>query len=277
MDYREPSSRPGHCAYCSPAMSELRWMILMLLLIGLVNGLSYWLLQKDASAPNSASIEAVPPAATQRVDSSVPDMTSACVPSPILDQCEAALNQALRDALGHYWLPELFESEDVSRRIVSTVDWLGGAGGPLPFPLFKPAPWGFETAGKWQSLTISPDNYARYRGYVRLCESLDPKVVASIYRRFYPSLQQAYRDLGHPTGNFGDRMLEVFDGLLATPATSKVLLLTSNGRFKYADPSLESLSAGQKILVRIGSANASKIKIKLMELRRELSGTVAPR
>jgi hypothetical protein len=41
-------------------------------------------------------------------------------------------------------------------------------------------------------------------------------------------------------------------------------------RYEYADPDLESLSAGQKILVRVGSVNQRRLKAKLAEFRQEL-------
>ncbi len=37
--------------------------------------------------------------------------------------------------------------------------------------------------------------------------------------------------------------------------------------FTYADPALEALPAGQKLLIRMGPDNASAIKAKLTELR----------
>jgi hypothetical protein len=41
-------------------------------------------------------------------------------------------------------------------------------------------------------------------------------------------------------------------------------------RYQYADPSLESLSAGQKILLRVGPVNGRRLKAKLAEIRAEL-------
>jgi hypothetical protein len=40
--------------------------------------------------------------------------------------------------------------------------------------------------------------------------------------------------------------------------------------YQFADPELEGLSAGQKVMVRMGAENAAKVKAKLRELRREL-------
>jgi hypothetical protein len=42
-------------------------------------------------------------------------------------------------------------------------------------------------------------------------------------------------------------------------------------RYQFVDPSLESLSAGQKILVRVGPANERILKRKLSEVRRLLA------
>jgi hypothetical protein len=36
---------------------------------------------------------------------------------------------------------------------------------------------------------------------------------------------------------------------------------------EFADPALQSRSAGQKILLRIGNANATRVKAKLREIR----------
>jgi hypothetical protein len=48
-------------------------------------------------------------------------------------------------------------------------------------------------------------------------------------------------------------------------------------RYEFVDPALESLSAGQKILLRVGPANERRLKAKLSELRRELLARSARR
>ncbi len=42
--------------------------------------------------------------------------------------------------------------------------------------------------------------------------------------------------------------------------------------FEFADPELEELSAGQKILVRIGIENERRLKAKLRDVRWALTG-----
>jgi hypothetical protein len=42
-------------------------------------------------------------------------------------------------------------------------------------------------------------------------------------------------------------------------------------QYQYADPKIEALSAGQKALIRMGSANAAAVKEKLRALRAALA------
>jgi len=44
----------------------------------------------------------------------------------------------------------------------------------------------------------------------------------------------------------------------------------------FADPALESLPAGQKLLIRMGPDNAAAVKVKLKELRAIIT-TSAPK
>jgi hypothetical protein len=47
--------------------------------------------------------------------------------------------------------------------------------------------------------------------------------------------------------------------------------------YRFADPELESLAAGQKILLRMGPDNERRLKAKLRELRGQLIGMGAQR
>jgi hypothetical protein len=113
-----------------------------------------------------------------------------------------------------------------------------------------------------------PDNYHRYDILVNLLASSDADNLVSTYRRFYPLLQQAYVNLGYPDGYFNDRAVAVIDHLLDTPQlTDPILLVRPHVLYKYADPRLEALSSGQKLLLRMGNDNATRVRQKLAELR----------
>jgi hypothetical protein len=87
-----------------------------------------------------------------------------------------------------------------------------------------------------------------------------------------PLFQQAYEDLGNPNRLFNARLLEVIDHLLQTPDVREpVRLVRPSVYYKYADPKLESLSSGQKLLIRMGPENAGAIKAKLREIQAALT------
>ena len=121
-------------------------------------------------------------------------------------------------------------------------------------------------------LTLEEANYERYRALVKLATSTDTKQLVAMYKRMYPLFQQAYVDLGYPEGYFNNRLVEVIDHLLETPEVDGPVKLVQPGVFyEFADPSLESRSSGQKLLLRMGRDNAASVKLKLREIRREIA------
>ena len=124
------------------------------------------------------------------------------------------------------------------------------------------------TSGGEGSVAIAPENAARYAPYVGLVEAIDAKKAVALYVHLYPLFQQAYVDLGYPNGYFNDRLVQVIDNLLATPdVQGPIRLVVPHVLYQYEDPELEGRSSGQKLLLRMGSANAGKVKAKLRELR----------
>ncbi len=73
------------------------------------------------------------------------------------------------------------------------------------------------------------------------------------------SFSRSYEDLGYPGQYFNDRLVEVIDHLLQTPDLRGPIEL-KQGRvfYEYADPALESRSAGQKLLMRMGGDNRDR-------------------
>lgn len=197
-------------------------------------------------------------------------------PLPPLAESDAAMKEALADLFGQKVLREFFHLDGIIRRIVATVDNLPREKVAQRIMPLKRVEGRFLVTGAEGSRAISPDNHVRYAPYVRLAEAADTKMLVALYVRFYPLFQQTYRELGYPSGYFNDRLVEVIDHLLAAPDVSGPVKLVQPRVFFYqfADPELEARSAGQKILIRIGAENAGRVKAKLRELRRELTGQV---
>jgi hypothetical protein len=192
-------------------------------------------------------------------------------PLPPLNASDDAVREALAGLIGDRSLLDLLNLREFVRRVVATVDNLPRKKlSPRLMPV-KPAPGHFVTAGKDDTLVLSEENYARYSPFVRLLEAVDTKKLVALYTRLYPLFQQAYWDLGYPQAYFNDRLVEVIDSLLDAPEVQgPIRLVRPKIYYRFADPELEALPAGQKILVRIGPANAAKAKSKLHEIRSEL-------
>jgi hypothetical protein len=80
--------------------------------------------------------------------------------------------------------------------------------------------------------------------------------------------QSAYTELGYPDAYFNDRLVEVIDHLLETPEPAgPVALVRPHVLYEYANPDLESLSSGQKLMLRMGNEHMVRIKKMLGELR----------
>jgi len=103
---------------------------------------------------------------------------------------------------------------------------------------------------------------------VDIVAGTDAETIAATYRRFYPLFQKAYVEIGYPDGYFNDRVVEVIDHLLLTPEPGEpILLVRPLVLYQFADKELEALSSGQKLLIRMGGANAAEIKKVLQNLR----------
>ena len=104
-----------------------------------------------------------------------------------------------------------------------------------------------------------------------LVSNVDAKTLVSFYRGLEPLFQEAYEDLGHPNQSFNARLNEVIEHLLQTPTPrGEIALVQPSVLYKYADERLENLSAGQKLMIRMGVNNATVIKGKLREIQAEL-------
>jgi len=184
--------------------------------------------------------------------------------------------QFLRDRVrivGIVSMPEeLFQPQDIIRRFVASTDNLPRKTVAQRLMPLKPVPGALRTTGPEGGVVIGPDNAARYTPYVRALEAVDSAKLVAIYVRFYPLFQQAYADLGYPSRYFNDRVFEVIDNLLAAPDIKGPITLTQpKVLYEFADPALQDLSAGQKMLVRMGPDNEAKVKTKLRELKQALT------
>jgi hypothetical protein len=207
------------------------------------------------------------------------------IPLPMLAESDPVALESLQDLVGDSPVSEYLASDNVVLRIVATVDALGSQQVPGTIQAVQAPQGGFLAVPDEEPETIirndegdivpqymlDPANYARYTPFVELLESADPEQLMETYRRHYPLIQEAYRMQGFPDQDFSERLLEVIDELLATPTvTEPVRLMKPEAYYLFVDPELEALTAGQKILLRMGPSNAERVKARLSEIRVQL-------
>jgi hypothetical protein len=208
-----------------------------------------------------------PPAPIQQVVEAPP----APPKLPALAESDGFVLDAISGLVNNKTLMKLFNTERIIHNIVATVDNLPRMRAPYRVMPLKRVHGLFQTEGAENNLTISPQNDARYRAYARIAELIDAKKAVELYVRLYPLFQRAYEELGYPHKYFNDRLVFVIDRLLETPDIKEpVKLVQPHVLYQFADPDLEARSAGQKILMRIGSKNEAVVKAKLRAIKQEL-------
>ncbi len=239
-----------------------------------VGGYLYWQQREaapaDAPAPVEAPVAAAPevpaPAAEPAPHYPIAAPEVADAAGAEVDP-DAKLLAALRALFGAS-VDTLFNTTDIVRRIVVTIDNLPREKVARRLMPVKPVPGPMVVAGSGDARVLDESNAARYSSYIHLVDTVPTAAVVDAYVRNYPAFQQRYVELGYPDGYFNNRLVEVIDHLLAAPEPAGPLRLAQpKVLYTFADPELEKLSEGQKILLRMGPDNAARVKAKLREIR----------
>jgi hypothetical protein len=225
--------------------------------------------QPQAVAPKPAA----PPAPA--IQHPIPSATEQQAPPlPPLDKSDSLVQDSLIGLLGKSAVAKFLVPHHIIRDVVVTVDNVPRR--KVAAELRPVQPTAGDTAVDQQggSTFLSEQNYARYTPFIDVVRSVDPKALAAIYFRLYPLFQQAYENLGYPGKYFNDRMVQAIDSLLATPdVQGPIALVRPKVFYQFADPKLEALPAGQKVLIRMGPQNAAIVKEKLQQFRAAITAT----
>jgi hypothetical protein len=219
--------------------------------------------QPTPIAPTPASdLEAAAPAPPTGIARPLPPLAES---DPLVRELAARLSSR----------PELLAwlaSDELIRRVVAAVDALAQGESPA-----DQAPPSMRPKGRFEVVTseagtfAAPSAFARYDLLTDVLTGLDGEGLVGAYRELEPLFEEAYRDLGHPSGSFAAALRAAIFELLAAPTIlGQPGLVPLEPGHGYADPALEELSAAQKQLLRFGPANAVRIQHALQELARRL-------
>lgn len=226
-----------------------------------------------------------------------PEVTNSEVPAPVTSPAPSPPEPQFANVEPETALPSLDESDElVAKRLLELSDhpqfaaWLGVGSfvrravvvvdnvvegvNPKSHLDFLAPRQAFSVIEANGRLVPSPESYARFDPVAEVVASVDMPGLARTYGRLKPLFVEAWRDLGHPAGNFDRRLLAAIDLLLATPISDQPPALVAKvSSYQYADPELEALTPTQKQLLRMGPNNARRVQQALRELRAAL---VAP-
>ena len=217
--------------------------------------------------------EPPPPAPESSTDFTQPASEEEILPEPLpeLIESDPEVTQALVDAAGTTRLADLLIMDQVISRAVASIDSLTARQVPVHINPVKPAGDKFIVDADGERQVLSPQNFARYDEYVALLRDTDSGALVAFYQRYSPLFQQAWEQNGGK-GAFTERLVAVIDNLLAAPdPEGPVYLVKPEAVYLFEDPELEAMTAGQKVLVRMGNANAAVVKEKLREIRAALA------
>jgi len=184
-----------------------------------------------------------------------------------LDLSDAAVRtlaaEVSRDAVLAKWL----QSPDLLRRCAAAVDNIANGQSPrAQFDFFTPS-GPFKTVIRNGKTYLDPSSFARYNSAADVFDTLSPQGVARAYAVCRNLLQQAYRELGYPTGDFHQTLLRAIVEILRTPVVEDPIPVEKNiTTYVIKDPVLEDLDAVQKHLLRMGPENLQLIQVKLREI-----------
>lgn len=250
-------------------------VLLAILLTATTIGLFYYFREgrRDAVPPPAERTEPVPAPradAPPVVRNPMPDSDTKL---PTLETSDSLMRETLARLIGRKAFDELFVPDRIIPRIVATIDNLPRKTTPRRLMPLNPVPGPFIVAGASPTdYTIDAGNHRRYATYVRAMDAVPARTLVWLYVQTYPLFQRAYEELGYGGQYFNDRLVEAIDDLLAAPdIKNPVRLVQPKVFYQFADPELEALSAGQKMLLRMGPENAQQVKAKLVEIRQALA------
>jgi len=266
-----------HVPFGQERGNRLAWWIGGVIIAAAIAAACFHYIHKTPAAPDIAATAALQPPPAPEADAEkallhpVPAQESTTALPALAASDEVALGE-LAGIIGRPSVDQFMVPESVIKRMVVTIDNLSSQRLAVERRPARRTAGRLVVEERGEIVTLSAANYSRYAPFISVVHAADPASLAAAYFRLYPLFQQAYEELGYNGKYFNDRVVEVIDHLLQTPEVPDPIRLVQPSVFyKFADPDLEARSAGQKLLIRMGSENARVIKQKLRALREEIT------
>ncbi|MGB1298886.1 MAG: DUF3014 domain-containing protein [Psychrobium sp.] len=193
-------------------------------------------------------------------------------PLPSLDESDAL---AMDKAKSLSWLPtatSYLNNKDLVRNFVTFVDNASRGDLAAKFsPIISPSDK-FTVNEIEREMYINPESYERYNTYVDVINSLNVDLAISALTTLMPLVDEAYMELGYEQGAFISTLNQALEEMLQAPVIrNPIKVVAPSAMYKYADPQLEGLSDIQKLMLRMGPDNITKLRPKLQQIQGALA------
>jgi hypothetical protein len=192
-------------------------------------------------------------------------------PLPPLAESDAWLRERARGLSSDPRFAGWLAQRGLAELFVAVVDSLADERSPAAMLGFLRPKEPFRTAEIDGRTIADPASFARYDAIAAVAATIDASACARLYRAAHPLLEQAWSALGSKEA-LDVRLAAALRHLLATPTLrGDEALVRPAVMWEYGDPELEGLSPAQKQLLRLGPANAARVRLKLSQLEQALA------
>jgi Protein of unknown function (DUF3014) len=260
-DYRYQSTSP-RLGGSGPSRPSFAVWISILVIVAAGAGVYVWKSRQHPPGPAQADARSPSPPAANPPRAPL-GTTAEAIDVPPLAESDPAVRQLVQLMSSHPQVLAWLATDGLVRNFTVVVGNIADGRTPAPqLSVLKPK-GPFKTRREADGMHVDPAGYARYDDLANAVASIDPQAAARVYTTLKPRLEEAHRELGS-SEPFDRTLEEAIVRLVTTPtAIDSRLEIKGAEAYRYADPSLESMTDAQKLLLRMGPANARKVQEKL--------------
>jgi hypothetical protein len=246
----------------------IRWgvVVLVVLVIATIGAGGYYWFVRGRSAPAAAARPAAAPSGPADTARTPLGGKPEPVNVPPLAESDPVVRMLVQSMSSHPRVVAWLATDGLIRNFTVVVGNIADGRTPARhLGVLKPG-GRFKTVQAAGGLRIDPVSYERYNDLAAAVGSVDAEAAARVYATLKPRIEEAHRELGSPE-SFDNTLEEAIVRLVETPVGTDARVIPKGAEaFQYSDERLESLTDAQKLLLRMGPANARIVQDKLKQI-----------
>jgi len=262
----------GPSAGVTDSPERAKWIILVVVLLITAATIGYVVFERTRpAAPEKAVVQAPPAAVAPARPREGPLVEAENIALPPLPEMDGVVRNLVVKLSSHPKVLAWLATDGLVENItVATLNLSEGRTPVKHWTALRPRER-FSVTKAPGGTRLDPRSYRRYDEFAAAIAGLDPAGTARLYLTLKPRIIEAYRDLGHPEGDFDPVLERAIATLLRTKEISGDIALEEEIlTYGFADPDVQALSSAQKQLLRMGPDNMRIVQNKLREIAVQL-------